>query len=142
MDGSSGIVVSWAKAGGPGCATRDPIPPAEGVIPTLVVIVSVDACSEDQREHIGAVFYGYDPKAWACLSDTEVAAFQAWGTTAFPAVQIVTVTEPLPAINCPPPGASAAVLASLHGEAFDELHEKAPSWFVPATPAAVAKQVA
>lgn len=142
MDGSSGMVVPWAKSGGPGCATQDPIAAANGVVPTLVVLSAIEACSEAQRPHTGVVFYGFEPQAWACLSDTEVAAFKAWGATAFPAVQIVHVTSPLPAINCPPPAATAAVVAALLDDARAQLKALAPSWFVPATPAAVPGQVA
>jgi hypothetical protein len=112
------------------------------VVPTLVIVSAAETCRDDQREHLGVVFYGLDPQAWGCLSDTEVAAFHAWGTATFPAVQIVTVTAPLPAINCPPPAANATLLATLREETRSALMAMAPCWFVPATPAAAAKKVA
>ena len=144
MDGSSGHVMQLSTGGGgPGCVQSGPIPIATGVIPTLVIASSTERCRDDDREHKGIVFYDSEPVAWVCLSDAEVVEFKTWGARTFPSVQIVTVTSPLPKINCPPPSiASPRQHAAIVEAIRDELRSLAPHWFVPATPTVAAKLVA
>lgn len=139
MDESSRLVTQLSKSGGPGCVQSGPVPAPSGVIPTLVIVSSSGACRDKAHEHTGIVFHDSEPVAWSCLSDEGVAEFKAWVTTTVPSVQIVTVTSPLPKINCPPPSIAtplqhAAIIKAIR----NELRSLAPHWFAPAT----AKQVA
>ena len=144
MDGSSERVIQLSTGGGgPGCVQLGPIPATNGVIPTLVIACFTERCQDDARAHKGIVFYDAEPIAWCCLSDDEVAEFKAWGGRMFPSMQIVTVSSPLPKINCPPPSiASPRQQAAITEAIRDELRSLAPHWFVPATPTVAAKLVA
>jgi hypothetical protein len=127
---SDGHAWPWASDPGPGgCAQLDPLPLADGIVPTLVVVRASGNCKDAVRKNTGVVFFGTEPVAWNCLSDDELSAFKAWGTAAFSSVHILTVTSPAPAINCPPPKLTASELAAVRDAIRDDLRRLAPLWF-------------
>jgi hypothetical protein len=114
----------------------------EGVIPTLVIARGSQTCHDDGRAHRGIVFFDAEPVAWCCLSDDEATDFKLWGARTFPSVQIVTVSSPVPTINCPPTVPSFHEDRE-HAEAMlAELRQLAPRWFVPSRPIANERLVA
>ena len=134
---SHSVVPPFVKDPKPGgCAHVVPISVPRGSIPTLVIAAIGDACHDDvvERRHIAIVYIEAEPIAWSCVSLDEARAFKAWGTGNFPSVQIVTVTAPQPAINCPPPFTQSVNRAALLDQIRIELRRLAPYWFVPATP--------
>jgi hypothetical protein len=146
MGGSSEYVSQWASGTtGSECIQAGPMPATNGVIPTLVIAETTISCELDARKYKGVVFYGYDPVAWCCLARDEIDAFKKWGATVFPTVQIVTLTDPDPSINCPPPNPQSKESpspAELRDELRKALQVMAKRWFVEATPTDVTKLVA
>jgi hypothetical protein len=142
-------VTTWAQGGGSDCVVAASKRPSNGVIPTLVIAPAAISCRLDAREYKGIVFYGHEPVAWCCLSSAEVPEFKAWATEQFSSLQIVTVAEPAPHLNCPPPAVPATDLPQqltkqqeMREEMRNELRKLAPRWFVPAVPTDAMKQVA
>jgi hypothetical protein len=148
MSGRSGHVVQWDAGrggGGSDCEQAGPLPAAVGVIPTLVIATTGDICygNDRNREYKGVVFYNSEPVAWWCLAADELVGFRTWAATAFPSVQIVTVSDPATVIACPPsPSAQEVPNAALIEQTRQILRARAPQWFVPAIPTGVTQLVA
>jgi hypothetical protein len=102
------------------------------VIPTLVIALGSATCHDGDRPHRGIVFFDAEPAAWCCLSDAEIVDFKTWGAREFPSVQIVTVSSPVPQVNCPPTVPTFLEDAKHREDMLDELRRLAPQWFVPA----------
>jgi len=143
MNESSRLMMQLSKSGGPGCVQSGPIPVTSGGTATLVIASASGACRDKEHEHTGIVFHDSEPVAWSCMSDEAVAEFTTWVTTTIPAVQVVTVSSPLPKINCPPPSIASPLQHAAIIEAIrSELRSLAPHWFTPASATEAAKQVA
>lgn len=136
MGNGSGRVMQWVKGNkGSECEVGGPLPPAIGVMPTLVIARSSGVCHDGDAEHPhkGIVFYDAEPVAWCCLADGDIGELKTWAVGAFPSLQIVTVADPSIIINCPPPHPSARGPA-VRDLMRNELRALAPLWFVPAKP--------
>lgn len=138
MSGVSEHVSQWAAGEDVSdCALGGPLPSANGAVPTLVIAQASISCDNETRNYKGVVFYGHDPVAWCCLLSEEISSFTDWGNTKFPGAKIVTIPNPVPSINCPPPNPKAVLTP--REQMRNALRVLAPTWLVklvPAKPAA------
>jgi hypothetical protein len=142
MSSISEHVSQWASGGDVSdCAMGGPLPPTDGAEPTLMIVQASLSCEdkvgavEASRNYKGAVFYGLEPVAWCCLLGEEIPSFRAWGSAMFPGAQVVTVPNPVPSINCPPPNPKLTAREQIR----NALKELAKTWLAqpaPAKPAA------
>jgi len=105
-----------------------PLPVVDGVAPTLVIVLGSSNCKDPTSKHTGVVFFAAEPVAWNCLTDAELGTFKAWGIASFSSVHILTVTSPVPQVNCPPPNTNSVQVDAIR----EELRRLAPQWFAQA----------
>lgn len=133
MASTSEHVSQWASGGDVSdCAVGGPLPAINGAVPTLVIAQASISCDNQTRNYKGVVFYGLEPVAWCCLLNEEIASFQAWGSAMFPGAQVVTVPNPVPSINCPPPNPKAVLTP--REQIRTALKALAPSWLAQPAP--------
>jgi hypothetical protein len=123
----------WKAGDGPNCATGEPRVTIQGEVATIVLIDASACCRADAREHMGIVYFGYEPMGWTCLTDPEVAAFLQWVTARYGAARVIRPNAPpLPQINCPPPGVSDTERARMRDALTVQLRALARLWFTAA----------
>lgn len=134
MDGSVKRITPFSSDGNPSCFTGD-LSLADGVAPTVVIVLGAGTCRDSRHGNLGVVFYGSEPVMWMCLSDGELPRFEAWGKDSF-GIAALEVKAALVNVNCPPPLTSPQQLVSAAvAEMRGQLRGLGAAWLATATAA-------